>query len=291
MTQQNNMAVGRPSLEVLAEIAHMQPGPQRDRAAEQFIADRIPMFRRHARSLCKTNSVPVSDYLEDIASIVAEVAWEMVLQALEDPSVLDQYLKWEAIHFRQARARVRSYVDRNKAPASGMTTALRRYREVQRTRSLLRGELGREPSDTEVITETNKRLSHLKNAAYQGMVVTSADMQMPGQAGDPEIALQSHKVLDYAEDYILHPTEGATVVRRTIAAAAEYHPTTGRVAELWMGDVYAEGGPGEGTDTVTHICKVLSLSRPAVQEHICQVRRLAIEVLGELGVDADTMTA
>ncbi|MGC0252643.1 hypothetical protein [Pseudactinotalea sp. Z1748] len=291
MSEHNIPGVDRPSLDVLADIAQMPTGPQREVAVEQFIAARLPLFNRYARSLCRTNSVPANDYLEDITAIVAEVAWEMIREALQDPGHLSKYMTWEAIHFRRARSKVRSYVDRTKTPASGMTTVMRRYREVQRTRSLLRGELDREPSDPEVVAETNKRLSHLKDAAYQGMHITSADLQMPGQVGDPDIALESHKVVDYAEDYILHPTEGATVVRQTITAAREHHPTTGRVAELWMGDVYAEGGPGEGTDTVTHICHVLALSRPAVQGHISQVRQLAVGVLAGMGVDLEGVSA
>lgn len=276
------------TLDILRGIVTMPAGPAREAAVNDFIAARLPMFTRQARGLCRINSVQVGTYLDDVAAIVAEVAWEMIREALDDPSTLERIITWEAILYRRARVRVRSYIDRTEAPAAGMTTARRRHREVQRTRSLLRGELDREPNDAEVITETNKRLAHLKDAAYQGMAITEEDLRMPGQVADPELALEQHRVVDFAEDYILHPTEGRQVVARTIEACYRHDHATGKVAELWMGDVYSTGGPGEGTDTITHICQVMAMTRPRVQEHIGRVRRIAIDLLADMGVEGLT---
>lgn len=272
------------TLDILADIAAMDEGSQREVAVHEFIKARMPMFTRQARGLCRINSVQPTKYLDDLTGMVAETAWEMIREALENPGSLAQIMTWEAMLYRRARVKVRSYIDRVEAPASGMTTARRRHREVQRTRSLLRGEKGAEPTDGEVIEATNARLAHLKDAAYQGMTITHCDLQMPGSAGDPETSMETHQVVDFAEDYILHPVEGAQIVTRTIEACYEADFTAGTIAGLWMGDVYSSGGPGEGTDTITHICKELGLTRLMVQDYVIAVRKVAIEVLADIGV-------
>lgn len=271
--------------DVLRGIVSMPAGPERELAVESFIASRMPLFNRHGRGLCRINSVQPSKYLEDVTAIVAEVAWVMIREALEDPSVLDKIVTWEAILYRRARVRVRSYIDNNDHPASGMVTARRRHREVQKTRSLLRAELDREPTNQEIIAETNKRLAHLKNASYQGMAISEEDLHLPTQAADPELAMDTTSHVDFAEDYILHPAEGRAVVTKTIAACYEHNEVTGRVAELWMGDAYSSGGADVGTDTITHIGKVMAMSRPKVLAHVVEVRRIAIGVLAGMGIE------
>lgn len=277
--------VSETTIDILRAITSLPAGSERERQVESFIRARLRVFRRQARSLCRVNSVPVAKWGEDVEAIVAEAAWDLISRMINDPDALSSVITWEAILFRHARVRVRSFIDHAVSPASGMVTAHRRHRETERSRSVLRSELGREPSDEEIVATTNARVAALPNAAYQGRTVTSADLSVPGPAAelDEELAGETH--VDFAEDYVIHPAEGRQFVADVIQAALEHDPDTGRVASLWMGDVYASGGLPEGTDTITHICRQLGLTRAKVRDHIASIRILGIELLYEIGVE------
>ncbi|MPV50150.1 hypothetical protein GCG21_09055 [Pseudactinotalea sp. HY160] len=273
------------TLDVVAGIAAMPAGVARDRAVTDFIVARGPLFDRWTKNLCRINSVPATTYGDDVRAIVAEAAWDLLATAIDDPASLEAIATWEAICYRSARSRVRTFIDKAAAPASGMTTARRRHREAQRSRSELRAALGREPGTHEVIEHANGRLSHLSNQANQGMVITSDDLQLPGQVPDPDLAMEHHSHVDYAEDYVLHPLEGRALVQRIIDTCNEQDELIGQVARLWVQDVYSTGRQAEGGDTVTHIGKALSIARPRVHELIDEIRLISIALLTELGID------
>lgn len=278
------------TLDIVARIAAMPAGAQRDHAVTDFITARTPLFERWTKNLCRINSVPASTYGDDVRAIVLETAWDMLATAIDDPTTLEAIATWEAICYRSARSRVRTYIDRAASVASGMTTARRRHREAQRSRSELRATLGREPSGQEIIEHANGRLSHLSNQANQGMVITTDDLQLPGQAPDPDLALEHHSHVDYAEDYVLHPLEGRALVQRIIDTCNEQDELIGQVAELWVQDVYSTGRQGPGADTVTHIGKTLSIARPRVHELIDEIRLISIALLSDLGIEGAEAT-
>jgi len=277
-----------PTVEVLRGILGIEDPGHRHRELEIFVAERMPLYERYAVRLCRTNSAPISKHLEDVMGVVLESAWTVINDATEDPSLLDRTENWEAITFRRARWEVRKFLDRAVAPASGMTTARRRHRKVQEMRSKLRAELGREATDAEIIDAANQSLSHLKDAANQGMVITAADLQLATQVSDVDAALDSFTHVDFAEDYVIHPLEGRRIVEDVVNRCFEVDFTLGQAASIWMADVYTDGGAVAGTDTITHIGAELRLTANQVREYVSLIRRVALEILKEMGFgDAD----
>lgn len=274
----------RTSLDEVRDIIAMPAGHDRDNAVTTFIHRRNPMFVNVARRLCRINSVQPQHYYDDIYAIVLATAWEMLAKAIEDPDSMDTIINWDAIFFRQARARVRSEVDRMSSVASGMTTARRRHREVQRSRSELRSLLMREPSNEEMINHANKRLSGRSDQKNQGMVITHEDVDLPSKAPDASQALETHTYIDFSEDCILHPLDWQHVIEQTVTRCCERDPDLGKVATLWVHDVYNSAGEC-GPDLVTYICRTAELKRPHVEELIEQVRLVARDVLAQRGIN------
>src|SRR5699024_10311495 len=146
--------------------------------------------------------------------------------------VLHGVITFEAICFRHARARVRSFTDKAVTPASGMTTAMRRHRKVQESRSRLRARLNREPTDVEAVDAANQMLAQLTDQHGRGMPITTADASPPTEAADPETALAAQSHLDFDEDFVLHPVEAPRVLEKVVRACHEDDETLGQVARL-----------------------------------------------------------
>lgn len=264
-----------------------------DYLVADFLASRDKQFNRIAGSLCRSNSVRRTDYLEVVKSLVAEMCWQMIVWAREDETYLDRVDSWEAILVYNVRPKVRSEIDHQRSPASGMVSAQRRYRELARTRSELTSARGERPSVKETVEETNRRLhATRKDPVRQGMVVTELDELAARGAAPFDETLDSvvHQV-DFAENYILHPAEGPVLVRTVVELAAEHSELCGQVAEMWMGEAYTSGGPPPGTDTASWIAKELGLTRAQTSSHIATVRELAMDYLAGIGIEGWSASA
>ena len=89
----------------------------RGRAAEAARrAAHAPQWRRIAARLCRTNSVPAAQHLDDVAAIVVETAWEMLERSRRDPAYLRSMRSFLAIVVYTARPRVRSFLAPAPAP-------------------------------------------------------------------------------------------------------------------------------------------------------------------------------
>jgi len=277
--------ITRTTMDEVADIVATPPGPARDEAVEHFISRRMPLWARWARSLCRTCSVPTGQYFDDVQQIVTVAAWDLLARAISDPEVLHGVITFEAICFRHARARVRSFTDKAVTPASGMTTAMRRHRKVQESRSRLRARFNREPTDAEAVDEANRMLEHLQDQKGQGMHITMDDVSSPTEMADPETALDAASHVDFDEGFILHPVEARSVVARVVRACQAADETLGQVARLWMAEIYSTDRAGHGADTVAFIAEQTGLRRPRVRGLIEEVRVVAIGVLRDIGID------
>lgn len=278
-TEQQDLRAEVERIVTLADAAEYR------RQAETFLARHRGLWRRIAAHLCRANSVRRTDYLDDVESHVMVAAWEMLEAARQDAGLLGSMRSFPAVVHFHARPRVRSFLDRATAPASGMVGAQRRRRELQRTRAELAALRGREPTTAEVVDTTNERLAATrKDPARQGMVVSRSDALALRGALSFDETLDSQQPARTEPDFVLHPVEGRELVASVVRAARAEDRTLGQVAALWLGEAYASGPPDR--DTVRWIAGRLGLTRRQTLRHVERVRRLGVTHLAGIGVGA-----
>lgn len=113
---------------------------------------------------------PSGQHYDDILSIVMEVAASLALEGFD----LDAGYRFESVLQVRARSAIRAYVESGAATGiSRMAGHERRSRSVAIARSRLTQQLGREPTDDEVLAEQHRSVAARKNAVKQGMVASS----------------------------------------------------------------------------------------------------------------------
>ncbi|OCI32863.1 hypothetical protein [Oerskovia enterophila] len=279
----------RTTLDDLYDIAAIGDEDARRIAAGVFIAERMALYRRIARPLCRRYGLSVDNHLDDMASVVCEVAIKMVEQLTSDVESLDKVRNFEALLHVSCADRARSYAhsELGRAPVSGMQSVMRRRVTLERTRDQLRANQHREPTDAETVEAHNEQVSLTrKDAAYQGALATAADL---GEVG--ALNIDNHDRVVDEPDFILHPTEGRELVKTILdAAGTSGDPVVAAVADAWAGSYYSQE---EGQlATTAQISQALDLPERRVRRVLVQVRGMGIEILERrFGITADQAAA
>jgi hypothetical protein len=271
----------RPVLDRLREMAAAS-GAERARLREAFIGDERKLFRFMAHRLCRTMGLPAALHRDDVEQLVAIEALAWVDELLVDPAAIEGIGSFEGMLHVRSRASVRAWADRNLSPASGMVSLNRRVRKLNQLRDEMRARAGAEPTDRELANEHNLRMmATRKDAAKQGMLVTSTDLRVAGPAVDIhalELAAAG------PEESLLHPTEGPALVRAVIERARAIGGVTAGVAEAWLSGVYASDG-AQRVLTAHEVAEQLGLPQESAAAQIRKVRALAKRVLADqLGI-------
>lgn len=151
---------------------------ERKNLINDFLMRRKPVFLRHSAQLCHHFSQSRNTMFEDIAQIVAQTAFEMILEILKTPDLLDQIQSFEAVLKTRSQYAVGQYL-RSSAHTtlSGMGNVERRRALIAKTRRSMLAQNGVEPTDKEVIEETNRRLYETnKDPKRSGFLVSEADL-------------------------------------------------------------------------------------------------------------------
>lgn len=256
------------------------PVHERDRMTHDFLKDFWPLFVRIAHGFCRQTGKLASSHLDDFTSIVAERASLMIQQAVEDPSTLSKINIWEAMLKAQCRNAVRDWLRVNDQPATGMSAKLRLTSQLHALKWKMAADLGREPSDQEVVDENN-RLMHqnYKNPRKNSVIADIDDMSTEKHTADVE----DHQDLQEIEyECILSPIEGKGFLRDVSQAAWSKSPQLGTATAIWLEHAY-EGE--ERSQTTKTIAKALGISAKEVPALVSEIRQLAENVLHQsLGI-------
>jgi hypothetical protein len=200
--------------EEIAAIAAAS-GHAREVLINDFMTRRMDLFRRFAVGLTRRLGVH-PDSREDIAQLVAETAYLM----LRNVNAKALPTRWEGLLYVTANSRVRSYLESGAyTPASGMTSRTRRASKLAYTQGKLQSDLGREPTDAEVVHAWNAEAhERYADAVRQGMVASEADL-VPTTSRDIDNAVLP--VLDLRDDFVLHPAESSGFVASVIRACEQ----------------------------------------------------------------------
>lgn len=275
------VAERRPALDQLREMAAAS-GAERVRLRDGFIGDQRKVFRLLAHRLCRTMGLNAALHRDDVEQLVVIEALAWVNELLADPAALEAIESFEGMLHVRSRASVRAWADRHLSPASGMVSLNRRVRKLNQLRDEMRAATGAEPTDRELAHEHNLRMAAArKDAAKQGMLVTSADLRAAGPAVDIhalELAAAG------PEESLLHPTEGPALIRAVIERARTIGGVTADVARAWLSGIYASEG-SQRVLTTREVAEQLGLPQESAAAQIRKVRTLAQRVLADqLGI-------
>ncbi|GAA1131842.1 hypothetical protein [Citricoccus alkalitolerans] len=270
------------ALDQLRVIACAVSARERSNLRDDFIASRRKLFRLLAHRLCRTLGMPYATHREDVEQLVALEAVTFVDELIAAPMRIGEISNWEGLLHVRARAAVRSWADRNLSPASGMISLSRRVRQLNQLRDEMRATSGMEPTDREVESEHNRRMTATrKDAAKQGMLVTAGEFHLARPAADiHDLELTALT----SEGGLLHPTEGPQLVAAVIAKARMIGGVTADVAACWLSGVYGSEGD-QRVLTTREVAGQLDLPQDSAAAQIRKVRTLAKRVLAEqLGI-------
>ncbi len=295
---------GNNALEDIRAIASATPGPEQERLIEEFIGNRKMLFRRIGAQACHTYGYNLNNHLDDAASMTAMVAMDMIRRSIANPAVLDQiFASWEGLLRKNARTKIREFMDKNSAPASRMSGLARRRRTLQDVRDRLRQELQAEPTDKQVVeTHNREMIARRADAAKQSMLATVDDLRTSRSWSEIK---DEDQATDGGDDFVLHPSEGPKFLARLRARCAELDrvaeqkaKSSGKttlsnpltvVADAWFGPLYANDFGDPQVGSTKDIVEALGIPRTSARKYIYQVREaamaLAVEEYGITSAD------
>lgn len=257
-------------------------GTARARLIDEFYRSKLSTFRSIANLLCRKAALDVTRHADDVVQLVAIECMKMIDEVLADPSSIEDIVRFDGRLHHRARPAVRTYADgaASGEGASGATAKARRVRELSRTRAALRAELNAEPTDVQVVEETNARMRRLrKDPARQSMICSMDDL-----TSTQVTTLDDEAGRGYVRDeppLARHETHRALSVLADRACRID--PALADVAMSWLGGVYDE--KVASARTVRQIATDLSMPRARVEELMPQVMELARQVMGrEFGI-------
>ncbi|MEH0110792.1 hypothetical protein V6N00_13860 [Tersicoccus sp. MR15.9] len=266
------------------------PAHTRARLVNDFIADRMGSFRRIASALCRNFGVAPGQYLEDFSQMVCVEAYTMLTEQLEETGTGSEIMNFEGLLHHRARQVVRTYLDTDDAPATEMTSIMRRKRVLKATRDEMAQNLGRVPTDREVVDEHNDRMHRQRaNPAKQGVLASVNDFQTfrtTAEIGDHDFS----QPIDM--DCVLHPVEGPQVVKMIVERTRQYSEQLGWCAELWLAGVYDRGEDDAPryNDSPKEIAETMGVTAATVRNYIRKIKEHAMVIVAEeFGITEDTV--
>ena len=262
----------------------------RDRERKDLINDflfaRKQVFLRHAGQLCHHFRQSRNTMFEDIAQIVAQTAFEMILEMLRKPELIDEIVSFEAVLKTRAQYATYQWLRSSAVtPMSGMSNVERRRSLLAKTRASMTAENGVAPTDDEVIEETNRRLHETnKDPKRSGFLVSKADLSSSvsvssiiDETDQPDVNAahqpDAHGALGF------HPAERSRFIQM-VRARLQFHDDAALIAdmaEFWLRESLDAEMP-TGTDLADKFDVSVTLARTYLRD----IKAACAAVLTEL---------
>lgn len=251
------------------------PASRRPVMINDFMAERMTLFKQISRWLCRNFGQSYENHGEDFASIVSMEAYAMLTEQLEDEAELEKVEIWEGMLRHRSRQRVRNFLDKEMAPATKMSSTLRRVRLLNQTRDEMAREMGAYPTDAELVEAHNAKMrSARSNPVKQGMIATVEDLQVYRQTAD----VDDHDFSETVDtDYVLHPVEGPQFMRAIVEAVRAQNPKLGIAAEIWLSGLY-DGTDEQRMATDAEIAEKMGISKSTARAYVRKIKEQAVGV-------------
>lgn len=261
--------------EIATADAEVRPGLVND-----FLARRDGQFRRIGSRFAARYKAPAMS--DDFISVVRLTALDRVQECIADPAEIETTKTFEGLVAYRAARPASKLADELLARAPGASIRRRRRGELFATRDELRMAWGREPTDQEVVDETNRRLAERRcNPTKQGVVYSLDDLRADLRSVDVDDHPDAVSCEpESASQAALTGVEIREVARLTVAAARESgEPQMAAVAEHWFAGYLNDhdGPPPSAAD----IARVLGISSSSARAKVNLVRRIAADIVSE----------
>jgi hypothetical protein len=254
-------------------------GKPLDRALSRL----LKAFQGHiwgwTRTACRVHGDREFMYADDVFNVISlELSIELrkELTLASDPPIRNFYSYFKRISQRESFAYFHSGERTGFSNASGAT---RRTSKINKTRKELGIEMGREPSDQEVVDEVN-RAAHATRSdpKKQGALVTLDDMKVTSFAsldGLNDEFGDSIWETETDEESAISSIEAPTLVRYVIEACERVSYDLGEVAKLWIGDALASPPV---VRTSVEIAEIMELKRSTTGDLLDDCKDIAVAV-------------
>ncbi|MET4144000.1 HTH domain-containing protein [Arthrobacter sp. UYCo732] len=250
-------------------------GRTRDNLIHEFMRARMGLFKQIAWGLCRRYGHAPDQHVDDFASIVSMTALKMLTEELANDELLERIENWEGMLRVQARAAVRDFIDKDGAPMTEMTSALRRKRVLDATRDEIRREMGTEPTPQEIVDTHNAKMWEKRaNPVKQGVIASVNDLRVSRVQDD--IADHDYSV-PIDTDFVLHPVEGPRFIQLIVERTSAYNERLGKAAELWLSGLYSDKHEPR-IASVDQIAEALDVSRSTARAYVRKIKEYAVQV-------------
>lgn len=267
----------------LIEIATCDNPTTRAFLVDAFLRDTEPMTKGIAAGLCRYFKADRNTWLDEFCQIVRITSQALVEELASDAEKAAEVESYKALLTFRARSAGTKFVDSSAGfnQASGMAGAKRRVKELERTRIAMIQQ-GLEPTDEEIVEETNRRMmATRRDAARQGMICTIDDLRISEFGSNANIEDHAHPVsVDSVEtDGELHSTERVKLIFMCIAACDEENEQLGQIARMWFAPALDENYSDHPTAAM--IAEKLGIEPVTARTKVAKVKAIARHVARE----------
>lgn len=221
-------------------------GARLDRTISTLLAELEPDTRHWAGALCASNGDRARSHLDDVHNVI-RIELAAVLRALIEttqPPEIDNILGYlRRIAGRAAYGYFHSVVFTGLGGGSGPA---RRAGTIHTVRRELAMDLGRPPSDLEVVDEANRRArTNRRDPGKQGTLVTLADVSATHPVSldgllDVEASALAFGAAGESTAAALDRVDAERLVARVLDVCASVAAPLGAAARVWIGEALAE---------------------------------------------------
>lgn len=263
----------------LAAIVSASPDT-RDHLIDEFLRTREATFRRQGAKLCVQFRADRNTWFDDFTSLTRVAAYRIIEECQARPEFVEEVRSFTALLEFRSRSSVRKFIDSSAgfSYASGLSAHKQRKVELEKTREELRRLWAREPSDIEIVEETNRRvMQRRKDAKHQALISTVQDLHVSSRTErvEDQLALAAPE----ADESAISAVERRDLARLTIAECETISATLGQVAAVWMGSWLGDGE--QEPPTAVAVAQTVGFSPSSARRAIAEVRGVAARILSE----------
>lgn len=251
-------------------------GARRARMIDDFMRSKMLVFKSIGNYLCGRAGLDTRRHSEDATSLVMVRCMILINDLIDEPIKITSITQFDGYLASLSKSDIRSYADGASSGErpSGAVSRARRTREIAKTRTTLRAELDREPTQDEIIEATNERMHRLrKNPARQSMLVSRDDFTAATTA-----PLYEDTDLPYEDRSEVIEADEARKTLDTIAhAAGQVNPVLEKIAYAWLAPVY---DPEQlAPRTPSEVARLCAISPASASRFISAVKEIAAQVI------------
>lgn len=269
----------RPDLtpeDLLDQIRTAKSRAATDELVEYFLAKMTPMHHQIARQLAhqykrNRNSIDLDEFYQEI-----QIAAYGLIREFADGKIAE-ITSWRALLSTRVRNALPRHIDKFYNPLSGQTELKRQIRKSAGIRLWLAQELGREPTDQEVVDETNRQMKEARSDESKVGELKISDLAADGPPQSLDDAGDRPDPASVESDSELHALEVTPLVGAVIDRCEAKNETCGAVARVWFGVQLEHGYRPDGTE----VAEAVGIRPTTARQYITRVKQVAKRVLAE----------